>query len=103
MLQAVDRCFWTETLEIYDDHVVDVSMTEDDDDNMLVVTQEVEALHIVRFFYFDEPLDEWVLHLVLQFDLTSSINWIVSDEDDTSTNEVSEETGSSDCTFGVAA
>ena len=38
MLRAVDRRFRTETLEIYNNHVVDVSMMEDDNDNMLVIT-----------------------------------------------------------------
>lgn len=50
MLQAVDRAEWVETIEIYNENVLDVSMTEGDEDHILAVTQEVHKLHIMMFY-----------------------------------------------------
>jgi hypothetical protein len=85
MLRAVSRESWNEYLETLEDDIVDVSVTDDEDDRMLVVTREIDALRMMIFFWFDEPRGVWVLYLVLQFDLNSSINWAPSDDDSVST------------------
>jgi hypothetical protein len=89
IFRAVDRDYWTNTMRIHDENVVGVAETEDDDGGTLVVSQEVEMLRNVMIFRFNEGIDEWVLHLVLQFDLTSSINWVDSDDSSTSTTVIS--------------
>ncbi len=89
VFRAVDRDYWTNTMMIHDENVVGVAVPEDDDDDVLVVIQEIEILRNVMIFWFDEELDEWGLHLVLQFDLTSSINWVPSDESSVATTETS--------------
>ncbi len=88
VFRAVDRDYWTNTMMIHDGNVVGVAVPDDDDD-VLVVIQEIEMLRNVMIFRFDEELDEWGLHLVLQFDLTSSINWVLSDENSVATTETS--------------
>jgi hypothetical protein len=87
---AVDRDYWTNTMRILDDNVVGVAETEHDGGGTLVVTQEVDTLRNVMVFRFDEETDEWSLYLVLQFDLTTSINWAASDGSSTSTTVMSE-------------
>jgi hypothetical protein len=61
-------------------------VSDGDDSHLLVVTQEVDLLWTMMFFRFDEQLDEWVLHLVLQFDMRTSINWVASDEESNNSN-----------------
>ncbi len=60
---------------------MDVSENVDEDIHMLAITQEIDGMRVVMFFRFDDDeLSEWVLHLLLHFDLSISTGVDTSDE-----------------------
>jgi hypothetical protein len=74
-------------MEIQEVNVVDVSVTDGGAEHMLAVMLEVDVHCTVTFFRFDELLDEWLLRLVLEFDLSMYIDWVVLDENDSTATE----------------
>jgi hypothetical protein len=80
MFRSVERSVWEETMGIREDGVVDVALTEDPDEHMLVVTKEVDWCRTLIFYRVDDQGDAWMVFLVVQFDLNVSINWAAEDD-----------------------
>ncbi len=87
MFRSVGRSVWEETMGIHEDDVVDVAMMEDTDEHMLVITKEVDWCRTLIFYRIDDQGNEWMVYLVLQYDLNVSINWVAENDSSDETED----------------
>ena len=87
MFRSVERSVWEETMGIREDDVVDVAVTEDTDEHMLVVMKEVDWCRTLIFYRVDDQGNEWMVYLVLQYYLNVSINWVAENDSSDETED----------------